>query len=231
MAITGVRMWIFPLAAAGVSAAFAFILTRGWRARPRPHLAAWSVALAMFALASGAAAVGMLTGWPPAAFRTYYLFGAILNVPVLALGTVHLLAPGRHARIATAVVILLSISAAIAVLGAGLHLDALGTDGIPAGSEVMPSGPRVVSRYYSFAGFLVVMVGALWSAWRLARSHERHLKRLAGANVLIAAGTLIVAIASGFARYGRGVIFAVGLFVGVSVMFAGFLMTRPRTTS
>jgi hypothetical protein len=223
-------MWIFPLAAAGVSGVFASILFRGWKATPRPHLLAWSIALAMFAIASGAAATGMLAGWSAPSFRTYYLFGAILNVPVLALGTVHLLAPEREARIATSVVILLSISAVIAVVGAELDTAALRTTGIPSGSEVMPPGPRVVSRYYSFAGFFVVVGGALWSAWRLARSRQAHLKRLAGANALIATGTFIVAVASGFARYGRGVVFAVGLFFGVSVMFLGFLMTRTKAS-
>jgi len=223
-------MWIFPLAAAGVSGVFASILFRGWKATPRPHLLAWSVALAMFAIASGAAATGMLAGWSAPSFRTYYLFGAILNVPVLALGTMHLLAPEREARLATSVVILLSISAVIAVLGAELDTAPLRTTGIPSGSEVMPPGPRVVSRYYSFAGFFVVVGGALWSAWRLARSRQAHLKRLAGANALIATGTFIVAVASGFARYGRGVIFAVGLFFGVSVMFLGFLMTRAKAS-
>jgi hypothetical protein len=181
----------------------------------------------MFALASGAAGVGMLAGWPESAFRTYYLFGAILNVPVLALGTVHLLVPERHARVASAVVVLLSVSAVIAVLGARLDVAGLQTDGIPSGSEVMPPGPRVLSRYYSFAGFFVVVGGALWSAWRLAGSRRRIERRLAGANTLIATGTFIVAVASGFARYGRGLVFAVGLFVGVCVMFIGFLMTRP----
>jgi hypothetical protein len=184
----------------------------------------------MFAIASGAAATGMLAGWSAPSFRTYYLFGAILNVPVLALGTMHLLAPEREARLATSVVILLSISAVIAVLGAELDTAALRTTGIPSGSEVMPPGPRVVSRYYSFAGFFVVVGGALWSAWRLARSRQASLKRLAGANALIATGTFIVAVASGFARYGRGVIFAVGLFFGVSVMFLGFLMTRAKAS-
>lgn len=219
-------MWIFPLAAAGVSGMFAFILFRGWRARPRPHLAAWSLALVMFAVASGAAAVGMLDGWSPGVFRVYYLFGAILNVPVLALGTLYLLAREQLARVATTVVLLLSVSAVIAVLGADVDGATLRTSGIPSGSEAMPPGPRSVSRYYSFAGFFIVVGGALWSAWRLARSREAHLRRLARANALIAVGTSIVAVASGFARYGRGVIFAVGLFVGVTVMFVGFLMTR-----
>jgi len=56
------------------------------------------------------------------------------------------------------------------------------------------------------------------------------------ANLLIALGTTVVAVASEIARIATGptedLVFAVGLFVGVSVMFAGFLKTRsPRPSS
>jgi hypothetical protein len=66
-------------------------LVRYTRAR-RPHELAWTIALAMFALASAALAVGTTTGWDNGTFRAFYLLGAILNVPWLALGTVFLLA-------------------------------------------------------------------------------------------------------------------------------------------
>jgi hypothetical protein len=52
---------------------------------------------------------------------------------------------------------------------------------------------------------------------------------------LIALGTTVVAIASEIARIAAGsmedLVFAAGLFVGVSVMFAGFLKTRPPQTA
>ena len=46
----------------------------------------------MFAVASLALTAGVAAGWTPLSFKVYYLFGAILNVPWLALGTVELLA-------------------------------------------------------------------------------------------------------------------------------------------
>ncbi len=45
----------------------------------------------MFALASAALWLAEAKGWSSATFRTFYLFGAILDVPWLALGTVYLL--------------------------------------------------------------------------------------------------------------------------------------------
>jgi hypothetical protein len=224
-------MWLFPLAAALVSAAFAVLVLRSWRVRRGPHLAAWSLALAMFGLASLAAALGMLLGWDGPLFRTYYLFGAIVNVPVLALGTVYLLAPRRVAHICTIAVAVLAVGAAVDVFEVGLRTEAFSTAGIPPASEVLPDSIRTLSRIFSFAGFFVVVGGAVWSAARLVRQRAPHLRRLAGANLLIAGGTTVTAAASGFVRYGRGSIFSIGLLVGVSLMFAGFLRTRARPTA
>lgn len=221
-------MWIFPLGAAVVSAVFAALLGQQWLSRRRPHQLSWSLAMLMFALASFAAAIGILGGWTPFWFRIYYLFGAIVNVPVLASGTVFLLAPKPVGRAFAAVTVVATIFAAGAVFTAGLATAGLGTTGIPAGSGVMTESVRTLSRYYSFTGFFIVVGGALWSAWRMARRREDHLRRLAVGNILIAAGTFVVAVGSGFARYGQGSIFAVGLLAGVILMFAGFLKTRPR---
>jgi len=181
----------------------------------------------MFALASGAAAWGLLWGWSSGVFRTYYLFGAVVNVPVLALGSIYLLAPRAAGHVAASVVAGASLWAAFKVMSAPLDPVALAVSSIPVGSAVIGESSRALSRIYSYAGFIVVVGGALWSAYRLRRRDQDDLRRLAAANSLIALGTLVVAVASGFARYGRGAVFAVGLLTGISVMFAGFLKTRP----
>jgi hypothetical protein len=224
-------MWSFPLCAASVSGLFGALVSWQWRHKRRPSLLAWAVALTMFALASAAAFAGMLWGWTAGWYRTYYLFGAIVNVPVLGLGTVYLLGPRKAAHLCALVVILASALAATAVFVSDLRPGAAAafeTNGIPSGHDVMPLGIRTLSRVYSFAGFFVVAGGALWSALRLARKRQDHLRRLVAANVLIAAGTTVVAIGSGFAFYGDGWPFAVGLVAGVSLMFWGFLKTRPQ---
>jgi len=224
-------MWVFPLAAALVSGYFSWLLGVQFSVRRRPNVLAWSIALGMFSLASAAAAFGGLFGWSPLTFRTYYLFGAVLNVPALALGTVYLLAPRRVANGTAILLIVGSCTAAIVVFNADLMAAGLDTEGIPRGSEVLSEDVRLLSRYFSISGFLVVVGGALWSAARLARGRQPNLKRLASANLLIALGTTVVAIASEMARIATGsvedLVFAAGLFVGVSVMFAGFLKTRP----
>ena len=159
-----------------------------------------------------------------ASFRTYYLFGAVVNVPILALGTVYLHLPPKPAHRVAAGVLLACGLAAAAVWSTGLQTSVAGVGGrIPAGSEVMPEGIRQLSRYYSYSGFLVVVAGAVFSARRLARRPGSGFRRLAQGNALIAAGTVLVALGSAFARHGAGTIFSAGLAIGVTVMFVGFL--------
>jgi len=59
--------------------------------RRRRELWDWTVALAMFALAAAALALGTSNGWDRGTYRVFFLLGAVLTVPWLALGTVDLL--------------------------------------------------------------------------------------------------------------------------------------------
>ena len=78
--------------ATAVSSLFAQAMLVRYTRDRRPQDRAWALALAMFALASVALATGTSTGWDKGTFRVFYLFGAVLDVPWLALGTVYLLA-------------------------------------------------------------------------------------------------------------------------------------------
>lgn len=224
-------MALFPFAAAMVSGWFSLSLLRRFLKTKSPQQMAWSVALAAFALASVSAAAGMWLGWSPVWFRSYYLFGAVVNVPILALGTLYLYLPrwaGHLASVGVGVLCVLAVAVVLnADLASGLR-EVAGT--IPAGSEVLEEGPRALSRYYSYSGFLVVVGGAVWSAAKLARRSGLKARRLMQGNLLIAAGTSVVAAASAFARQGQGSVFAVGLALGASIMYVGFARAsgQPR---
>src|SRR5437868_12225172 len=91
-------------AASLLALAFAMCTLERWLDRRKPHEAAWTVALFLFAAASTSLWAGAAFGWNGLWFRLFYLFGAIVNVPYLALGTVYLLAERQVAqRVATAV--------------------------------------------------------------------------------------------------------------------------------
>lgn len=222
-------MWVFPMVAAVVAAVFAGVLAQRWLASHRPHNIAWSLALLMFAIASFAAAIGVLDRWTEMWFRAYYYFGAVMNVPVLALGTIYLLLPRSVGHVSAVLVAIGGIFAAGVVFGAGLDTSALAVEGIPRAGEVISSGnARSVSRFFSFGGYFVVVFGALWSAWKMTREDDGHLRRLAKGNVLIAVGTTVAAVASILARFGQGAVFSVGILIAIVLMFWGFLTTRAK---
>lgn len=219
-----------------VSTAFCLATLERWRARRRPHELAWTVSLAMFAAASLAYFLAAALGWGEWTFRTFYLFGAILNVPFLALGTVYLLGGRRLGDRTGAVVALASAFCAGVVLTAPL-VGSLDVAGIPSGREVFGPGPRIMAAVGSGGGAVVLIGGALWSAWRLLRARRRPAAgaapaipagRLALTNLLIAAGSIV--LGTGGTLFGTGdqmVDFGIWLAVGVTLLFAGFLVSNP----
>lgn len=79
-------------AAAVVAGWFAVALLRRYVARGRVNraLVYWGASLAMFCLASAAMFAGEILGWSGGIYRVFYLFGAALVVPWLAMGTVQI---------------------------------------------------------------------------------------------------------------------------------------------
>ncbi len=217
-----------------VSIAFAMCTLERYLARRRPHELAWTVSLWMFAAASLAYTWGAALGWDSASFRAFYLFGAILNVPYLALGTVYLLA---GVRVGSIVHRGLDLTAALVtgVLISAPLLAAVPADGLPSGREIFGIGPRVMAAVGSGVGASILIIGALWSAVRLIRN-PRPIEgtapvspgRLALTNVLIAAGSLVLGIGgAGFTGRDALVAFGVFLVAGITILFAGFLVSTP----
>ncbi len=218
-----------PLAAALISGAFAIVLGLQYRTKRRPYLLAWSVAMVVYALAALTEVVGTVSGWNGALFRAYYWLGGIILVGILGLGTLYLLAP-RVAPMALWVLAALSLLGLVAVIGASIQADPLQTRQVPP-LKALPAegGPFNVlaialAASINIAGTVVLVGGALWSAyglWRRGHAWERLV-----ANVLIALGALIVASASSLTRFGSYDFFYLGQAAGVAVMFLGFLSAQ-----
>jgi hypothetical protein len=202
------------VAAAAVVIAFAFALAtfERWLARRRPQELAWAAALLLFTFGAAALWLGASLGWAPWSFRLFYLFGAIANVPVLALGSVYLV--DRRAGHVLAAVLAVAIGFAGGVL-ATTHVGPIAADALPQGSDVLGMLPRVLAASSSAGGALTVFGIALWSIVRR--------QRVVG-NALIALGTATLS-ASGLLNSVLGEMdaFAVTLTVGVAILFAGFL--------
>lgn len=173
-------------------------------------------------------------------FRLFYLLGGVLTVPVLALGTVYLLGGVRFGDRCALAVALLGAFATGVVLTAPLRAP-LDPDRLNEGRLIFGPVPRALAAVGSGVGALVVIAGALWSAWRLLRTGRRagagvgrpdvaSPRRLAGANALIAVGTLAISLKRPFvALTGSDESgFAVALAVGLAVIFAGSMLAGHR---
>jgi hypothetical protein len=218
--------------ATAIATLFAEATFKRWRQKRSPHEAAWTVALALFALAAAALATGASTGWDRGVFRAFYLLGAVLNVPWLALGTVYLLLGERVGRRVRAVLVFFSGLATGVLLTAPIAGQVTGSATIPVGKEVFGVFPRVLAAAGSGLGALVVFGGAAWSAVRFART-RRATGRMAAANALIALGTLVLS-AGGTLQgvLGHDEAFTLTLATGIAVIYAGFLVAaRPQSVS
>jgi hypothetical protein len=225
-------MWIFPLLAGVVALAFAGLLSAQFLRRRRPYQAAWILALVMYAVASFALFLGVLDGWSTGEYRLYWLFGAILNVPWLAMGEAYLLVRNRTVTAVLLVALLFATAFAAARVRTGaIDPTALGKD-LPLGKDAFAGDtlPYRLSQLYAYPAYVLLLLGTAWSVWRM-RGQRAVRDRMIG-TALIAAGATVVAIGSGV---GAGLdvvpVFSIGLLAGIGVMFWGFVLaSRPPRT-
>jgi hypothetical protein len=201
---------VLAFAAALVALRLGGALVRRWRERRAPELAAWAASLLAYALACGALAWGAAAGWDARAFRAYYLFGGLLTAPLLGVGSL-LLAGVRRPSGAGLLYAGLAIGVALAMPVHG----AFAAHGIPPAQDHLDVIPaRRLAIVANALGTLAVVVVAAQS-WK-----QRPL-----GNTLIVLGVIAAAIGSGIAGLGAGGA-AVGIALGVLLLYAGFTATR-----
>jgi len=224
------------LGAIAMLTAVAFALTTADRyaTRGRVHELAWTQSMMMFAVASGAYWSAGAIGWSEWNFRLFYLFGAILNVPYLAIGTIALLGGQALGRSVLTRARLVAVFCAGIVLAAPLRAPVPAV-GLPEGKQLFGPAPRVMAAVGSGVGATVLLVGALWSIRTLVNQRRRPLGgtvpimsagRLAVTNALIATGTIVLSLGGlFFSGSERELAFGAFLVAGIAVLFAGFMVS------
>lgn len=208
---------ILALVGAGIAGLFAAQLGRQYASRRRHHALAWSLSFLCYLIGLLALAAGFALGWSPPVYGVYWLTGALLNVPLLAVGQLHLIDPKR-AVLWWTFALLFTVWTAGAMLTSSFDPAALETANaagtIPGGTEVLgrDSLAYTVLRPFTIFGTLVVVGGCLWSGVRTRRYGI----------LLIAVGVGISASSSTFLRAGMDELVAVALAVGIGVMYLGF---------
>jgi len=227
--------------AATLATGFATDLWLSQARRPRFHAAAWAAAMSMYAVATWALAYGLISGWTDSGFRLFYYLGAIVNIPVLALGSVALVrgeAAGR--RLLAFLIAFLALAAWSTMVAPAVG--EVSEIGVPEGSAVFQRGmidaagvppipsPRTFAAIAGGLGSIVVIGLAAVSVVR--RWRDRNAR---WGNLLIVLGTLAPAFGGSLTAIGEGSAFAVSLLVGAGLLWAGYRIASraayPRRAS
>lgn len=220
---------ILPLVATVLSFEFTLALLRRYRATGRPYLRSWAVSLGCYTAGCAALWYGTAFGWSEPTFRTYYVGGALLATPWLAMGELELLAHPVVARVTAVFLVLFSLNAAFVVATVPLVDGATVSGfGLPHGKDLLPVAPRVVVVVTNAVSTLVVVGGTLWSGFRARRDRSRFLGTL-----LIVVGVLFAAASGGATFLAEEAAVALGLALGAAFMYAGFVVAsrRPAATT
>ena len=198
---------LLAFAAALLALRLAGALAGRWRARRRPELLAWTASLVAYAAASGALAWGAAAGWDEAAFRVYYLGGALLTAPLLGVGSL-LLSGRRWAAPAGLVYVGLAVGIAIAEPLA----KPVGGHSIPQAQDHLDLFPaRVLAIAANSLGTLAVVGIALLT-----------IRRRPLGNGLIVAGVAVAALGSALAGLGAAET-AAFTAIAVVLLYGGFV--------
>ena len=214
--------------AATLATGFAGDLWRSQLRRPRFHALAWAMAITTYAVATWALALGLIGGWSDSGFRVFYFLGAIVNIPVLALGSVALVRGERAARRLLTFLIAFFALAAWSTMVAPT-VGEIEDVGVPEGSAVFQRGmidapgvppipsPRTFAAIAGGLGSIVVIGLAGVSALR--RWSDRNAR---WGNILIVLGTLAPALGGSLTALGEGGGFAISLLVGAALLWLGY---------
>ncbi len=211
------------LLAALAATLFAVDLWVDYRRRPRPHIAAYGIGMTMFALATWAFFAGLTYGWTGSGYRTFYLFGAILNIPFLALGSMFLVVGRRSGHVmAIALGALTAISTTLTTTVP--FANGLPESGVPHEVFADGFGPKLFAIIGGAAGTTILVALALVSMVRFWKKN----RGIVWGNLLIVAGTLAAASGGTGLALGESSAFAVSLLAAVTLIWAGYKVASGR---
>jgi len=200
------------------------VIAGHWRSRKNaPHLLWWTLGVFFFGLGTLCESLTTLLGWDEFIFRFWYIVGALLGGAPLAQGTVYLLLERRTANILAFAVVVISFLGSVAVLTVPINYEMVESYRL-TGKVFAEGWVRLFSPFLNIYAFIFLVGGALWSAFQY-RKREGSRHRFLG-NLFIAIGALLPGIGGTFTRMGYTEVLYVTEFVGISVIFIGYLIIR-----
>jgi MFS family permease len=203
---------------AGIAAsAFSIDLWVNYRARPRPHIAAYGLGMTMFAVATWALYLGLALGWNGLVYRAFFLFGGVLNIPFLALGSMFLVVGRKSGHVMA--IGLGALTAISATLTATVPFaNALPASGVPHDIFATGFSPRLFAIIGGSLGATTLTVLSIVSAFRFWKRN----RGIVWGNLLIVAGTFAAASGGTSLALGEASGFALSLLVAVTLIWAGY---------
>ncbi len=182
----------------------------------------------MFAVAVWALVSARMWGWHGFNYRVFFLFGGVLNIPFLALGSVFLSVGRRAGHLMT--VGLFGFSAmAVTLVTVTPFQRALPATGVP--SDIFPSiaeagfGPRLLAAVAGGLGSVILIAAALWGAFRFRRSNPRR----AVANLVITGGVMAAAVGGTLLGFlDEDAAFSISLLASASLIWWGYRLAAGR---
>jgi cbb3-type cytochrome oxidase subunit 1 len=206
---------LLPLCAALVALAFAALLLRSLLRRRSGEKVLWAGGFTLFAVAAACEALAQRIDWSPGLFRTYYLAGGVLTVAYLGAGSAWLLLPKRARDVLLGGLAVATVAASVTVALAGVDTAALAATahGRPPANSALGGHAFLWAVGLNSFGSLFLIGGSLYSIVRRQRVR---------ANLWIASGAVVVALATGLSRAGSYSFVYAGELLGIALMFAGF---------
>ena len=180
----------------------------------------------MFALATWALFIGSSFGWSGPVYRTFFLFGAILNIPVLATGSMFLVVGKRSGHAMT--IFVGAITAIATTLTLTVPFEApLPDGGVPEAVFPLGFSPRLFAIIGGGLGSTILMALSLVSVFRFWRRN----RPIVWGNLLILGGVFAAAWGGTGLALGDAGGFAISLFVAVSLIWAGYRTASGKRPS
>jgi hypothetical protein len=210
-----------PLTSTIVSFAFGLAVLDQYFARRKPYQLVWAVGLFMYAVGTGTEFWTGFWGLNETIYRLWYLFGAIFVAAYMGMGTIYLLTKRQVAHTIMVALTMASLYATYLILTADIDISNLhGLSGV-----AMPTSIRSMTPIFNTFGTVGLVGGAAHSAWVYWRRHI--LPHRVVSNILIAVGAILPAFGGLHIRLGGGIeLFYVSEFIGIIIMFVGFLRTK-----
>ena len=221
--------WYWPAATAVLGFVFTGLVFAQYLKRHRMHQLCWTIGLLFYSVAAVMETWSEAVGhWDPTVYCIYIVIAASL-VGFLGAGSFYLIAkkpfwPNIYLAF-NVVMFCVFLYGTFATKAAGKLDMAMLVPGITVGGKALGqslSFPRVMSFVFNIPGTIFLLGAAVISVWRFSKKKEYAYRMWA--NVLIAAGTLLIAYVGSRARLGSTAGLYPAEMIASALLLGGFLM-------